>query len=105
MGAGEAVVSRPPSQQAGLSRERIVDVAMALVERDGPEALSMRRLGAELGVEAMSLYHHVANRDALVRAVGERMLQPLRDMAPVDGWRAACERFAWGLRAIAVAHP
>ena len=44
-----------------LSRERIAQAALALIDRVGVEGCSMRRLGAELGVEAMALYHHRAN--------------------------------------------
>lgn len=88
-----------------LSRERIVDAAIELVERDGAEALSMRRLGAALGVEGMALYHHVAGREELVRAIAERLLEPLRDLEPDADWREACRRFARALRAIAARHP
>lgn len=104
--AGDATATaRRAAAQPRLSRDRIVDAAVLLVERDGPEALSMRRLGAELGVEAMSLYHYVAGRAELVRAVGDRMLEPLHEVALAGGWREACRRFASVLRGIAVAQP
>ena len=57
------------SRRPGLSRERIVAAAAALVDREGPEALSARRLAAALGCEAMSLYHHVPNMRGLLDAV------------------------------------
>ncbi len=88
-----------------LSRKLIVDTAIVMLERDGSSALSMRRLGAELGFEAMALYHHVANRAELLRAITERTLQPLQDVAMDGGWRAACHGYATALRAIAVARP
>jgi AcrR family transcriptional regulator len=88
-----------------LSESVILDAAIALIERDGPEALSMRRLGFELGVEAMSLYHYVASRDDLLAAIGNRMLEPLRELDLPRDWRTACRRFATGLRAIAVSRP
>lgn len=88
-----------------LSRERIVDAAVALIERDGSGSLSMRRLGTELGVEGMALYHYVDGRVELVRAIGDRLLEPLHDIELAGGWRSACERFATALRAIAVTHP
>ena len=78
---------------------------MALIERDGSEALSMRRLGAELGVEGMALYHHLAGRDELLRAIADRLLEPLHDLQLTDDWRAACRRFATALRDIAAAQP
>jgi TetR/AcrR family transcriptional regulator, tetracycline repressor protein len=88
-----------------LSRELILDRAVALIERDGPDGLSMRRLGRELGVEGMALYHHLAGRDELLRAIGDRLLEPLRDLDLTDDWREACRRFATALRDIARASP
>jgi AcrR family transcriptional regulator len=104
VGDATATARRAPAQPR-LSRGRIVDAAVSLIERGGPEALSMRRLGGELGVEAMSLYHHVAGRDELVRAIGDRMLEPLHEVELARGWREACRRFATALRGIALAHP
>jgi AcrR family transcriptional regulator len=80
-------------------------MAIALVERDGPAALSMRRLGSELGVEGMALYHYVAGRDELEASIAERLLEPLRRLQQTGDWREACERFASALRTIAKARP
>lgn len=55
--------------QDPLTRERIVRVALALVDRDGLNALSMRRLGAELGVVPMAIYYYIPNKDALLDAI------------------------------------
>jgi AcrR family transcriptional regulator len=88
-----------------LTRGRILDAAVSLIERDGPGALSMRRLGAELGVEGMALYHHIAGRDELLSAIGDRLLEPVHDIDLKGGWREACAQFATALRDIAVAHP
>lgn len=88
-----------------LTRELIVDAAVSLIERDGPGGLSMRRLGAELGVEGMAVYHHLAGRDELLLAIGDRLLEPLRELELTDGWREACRRFATALRNVALAHP
>lgn len=92
--------ARPP-----LTRERIVGAAIALVERDGASGLSMRRLGSELGVEGMALYHHVAGREELLRAIADRLLEPLDGLEPTDDWREACRRFASTLRRVAKARP
>jgi TetR/AcrR family tetracycline transcriptional repressor len=54
-----------------LNRDRVAGAALAFIDRHGEPALSMRKLGAELGVEAMSLYNHVANKDDLLDAVGD----------------------------------
>jgi AcrR family transcriptional regulator len=94
-----------PRRRRRLSRELILNRAVALIEREGPDALSMRRLGRELGVEGMALYHHIAGRDELLRAIGDRLLEPLRAVDLTDDWREACRRFATALRDIARASP
>jgi AcrR family transcriptional regulator len=76
-----------------------------LIEREGPGALSMRRLGATLDVEGMAIYHHFDSRDELLGAIGDRLLEPLDALDLGDDWREACGRFATTLRDIAVAHP
>ncbi len=88
-----------------LSRELILDGAIAMIEREGAGALSMRRLGATLGVEGMAIYHHFDSRDELLSAIGDRVLEPLRVLDLGDDWREACRRFATALRDIAVARP
>lgn len=96
---------RSPTPPRPLSREAIVDAAIALVEREGAEVLSMRRLGAELGIEAMSLYHYFQGREELLGAIGERMLAPLDELDVESDWHSACTRFAGAVRRIAVAQP
>ncbi|HZG94489.1 MAG TPA: TetR family transcriptional regulator, partial [Mycobacteriales bacterium] len=54
------------SKRAPVTRERAVAAAVALADVEGLGALTMRRLAQELGVEAMSLYHHVANKDDIL---------------------------------------
>ena len=54
------------AKRTPLNRERVIRAAVALADEAGIESLSMRRLGQELGVEAMSLYNHVANKDDLL---------------------------------------
>jgi AcrR family transcriptional regulator len=91
--------------QRPLNRELILDGAIELIEREGPGALSMRRLGSRLGVEGMAIYHHFASRDELLTAIGDRLLEPLHALALGDDWREACRRFATTLRDIAVVQP
>lgn len=83
----------------------ILDGAITLIERDGPASLSMRRLGAELGVEGMAIYHHFQGREELLAAIGDRLLEPLDELELGDDWREACRRFATALRDIAVDWP
>lgn len=80
------------SRRQPLSRRRILQTALELVDREGLEALSMRRLGAELGVEAMSLYNHVSDKQALLDGIAELLLEEVVIPAPdpqhwEDAWR------------------
>lgn len=88
-----------------MNRDLILDGAVRLIEGEGPGALSMRRLGAALGVEAMAIYHHFGSRDELLGAIGERMLAPLQELDLGNDWREACHRFAAALRDVAVRQP
>jgi AcrR family transcriptional regulator len=54
-----------------LSRRRVLEEAVRFTDREGLEALTMRRLGSELGVEAMSLYNHIPNKSALLDGMVE----------------------------------
>ncbi|GAA1446253.1 TetR/AcrR family transcriptional regulator [Nocardiopsis tropica] len=71
--------SRSRGQHAGLDRRGILRAAVRLVDREGLTALSMRRLGAEVGVKAMALYHHFPNKDALL----DGMVEEIATAAPV----------------------
>ena len=78
-----------------LSRERIAAAAVALIDGEGLDALSMRRLGAELGVEAMSLYRHFPSKAALLEAVVARLLAELPVPAPTAArWQDAFRALA-----------
>ncbi|RFU40577.1 TetR family transcriptional regulator [Actinomadura logoneensis] len=80
----EPVVSVRPEQavpeqavRPALTRERIVRAAIGLIEADGPEALSMRRVATALDVAVMSLYNHVPNKKALLEGVAEHVANRL----------------------------
>ena len=64
------------TERAPLNRALIAETALSLIDERGLDQLSMRKLGAELGVEAMSLYNHVANKDDLLDAVADRFAIP-----------------------------
>jgi AcrR family transcriptional regulator len=70
--------AKPTTPVPGLSRARVCQEALALVDAEGLEALSMRRLGARLGVEAMSLYRHVRDKADLIDALHVAVLGDLR---------------------------
>lgn len=88
-----------------LSGERILKAALALTDKDGVESLSMRNLGAKLGVEAMSLYKHVANKDAVLDGLVEIVLREM-EIPPIGTpWREAMRRRAWSVRHTILRHP
>jgi AcrR family transcriptional regulator len=86
-----------------LNRERILETAVALADEHGLEALSMRRLAQALGVEAMSLYNHVAGKDDLVDAIVDRVIGEVE--LPDDGdWETAVRRCAHSAREAFLRH-
>ncbi|MDO9295527.1 TetR/AcrR family transcriptional regulator [Bradyrhizobium sp.] len=89
-----------------LSRERIAAAALALVDREGLAGLSTRRLGEELGCEAMSIYYHFPSKAHLMDAVVDLMLTEAGvAMAEEWGWLERLRRAAHGFRAMALKHP
>lgn len=62
-----------------LSKDRVLKAAVELADAQGLEALTMRNLAQELGVEAMSLYYHVANKEAVLEGVVETLLEELEE--------------------------
>jgi len=91
---------------APLTAERIETAALAIVDREGVDALTMRRLGAELGVEAMSLYYYVPTKDALLDRVASRVAGEVTlDLPPDVPWRDGLRAMAVALRTALQAHP
>lgn len=98
------------SARGTLSRDLIVERAIEFIDRDGVTALTMRRLGEDLGVEAMSLYGHVNGREDLLEGVVATLvagidLRPTPPLGPQDGWQAFLQWTAHSVRAVALAHP
>ncbi len=97
---------RTRGERAGLTRDRVIDAALDLVDREGRTALTMRRLGTELGVEAMTLYHHVPNKEALLDALVERIFAEALPLADEDAhWRTLLRTYAASLREALLRHP
>jgi AcrR family transcriptional regulator len=96
-------VARERLVPGSLSRDRIIEVALALSQREGIESLSMRRIAAELGTGAMSLYNHVPDKAALLRGLADRVLAEVEilDDAP---WREVAEAWATSLRSTLLTH-
>lgn len=115
-GAGRRAADR--GRYGRLSRERVLATALEVVDRDGLSGLSMRKLGAELGVEAMALYRYADGKDALLDGLVEafclELEQTLEQAAPdsadrpgtgTEGWRRHLHRIAGGTYAVAMRHP
>jgi len=95
---------RAPAARAPLTRERALDAAVALADREGLEALTMRRLAEVLGVEAMSLYHHVPNKDAILDGMVDRVFLEIEAPRADLDWRAALRRRMCAVRDVLVRH-
>ena len=93
------------SGRARLSRGRVLDAAVVLADSGGLESLTMRRLGEHLGVEAMSLYKHVANKDDLLDGMVDLVFAEIELPAPDAEWRTAMRERAVSVRAALVRHP
>ena len=92
--------------RAPLSRLRIAQAALAVVDRDGLDALSMRRLGAELGVEGMAVYRHFPNKAAVLAGVVEVLLAELVIPPPSDvPWQTVFRELSRAYRALLLRHP
>lgn len=93
------------AQKPGLTAERIVEAAAAVADREGIAGVSMRSVGRELGVEAMSLYHHVASKEALLDALVDWLMVQVDAPDAGTDWRHGLTHRARSLRAVVGAHP
>lgn len=94
-------------EQPALGRDQIVDAALALLDAEGLDGLSMRRLGARLNAGATSVYWHVANKDELLELALDRVMAEVT-VPPPDGdagWRASAAGYARSLRTMLHRHP
>ena len=99
---GPAVRSTPRPR---LNTERVLAAAVALADREGPEALTVRRLADDLQVHATSLYNHVPSKEAILDGVVERLLAEADLPADVETWQSWIRAMAAALRGLARAHP
>jgi AcrR family transcriptional regulator len=109
-----AVTPQPPGRRTGLTREQILTAAVAIIDADGVEALTMRRLGQALDRDPMAIYRHAADKDALLDGVVEHVAAELitphesdeSGNSDRDGdWEAQLRRIAHTFRRVALAHP
>jgi AcrR family transcriptional regulator len=98
--AGPTVAPRAP-----LSKDLVLRAAVELADRGGSEAISMRKLGQELGVDAMSLYHHVQDKDDILDGIVDVVVGEI-DIPPADtDWKTALRRLVSGARKVMLRHP
>lgn len=98
----------PPSTSAPkprLSRELVLTTALRLVDEEGLDALTMRRLGHALGRDPMSLYRYAENRAALLDGVTELVFDELEAVPETEDWQLHLRRIAHSLRDVALRHP
>jgi AcrR family transcriptional regulator len=88
-----------------LTRERVVAGGIELADRDGIESISMRRLAQELGVEAMSLYTHVRNKDDLLDGMVDAVIGKIPTNADGADWKKSLRQMALAARGIVLTHP
>jgi TetR/AcrR family transcriptional regulator, tetracycline repressor protein len=87
-----------------LRRERVVDEAIALLDADGLDALTMRKLATRLGVQPGALYWHFAGKQALLDAMADRFLEGFTDALPGGSWDEQFAAAGWRLRQVLLSH-
>lgn len=88
-----------------LSRDRVLGAALRLADEGGIESLSMRKLAQDLGVKAMSLYNHVANKDDIIDGIVDIVVSEIEVPVPGTDWKTAMRRRAISARATLLHHP
>ena len=98
---------RPRAGKEPLTRERILEAALSVVDGEGIEALSMRRLAKELGVDPMAIYHHLPKKRALLSALIEQVFSEMQVPGSVEtgSWHERVRAWACAFRDVARAHP
>jgi AcrR family transcriptional regulator len=88
-----------------LTRDRVLQAAVELADRGGNEALSMRKLGQELGVDAMALYRHVRGKDDLLDGLVEVIVGQIERPSPGGDWKTNLRQQAMAARRVMLRHP
>ncbi|MCO6188264.1 TetR/AcrR family transcriptional regulator C-terminal domain-containing protein [Rhizobium sp. L1K21] len=92
-------------QKGQLSKSRVVEAAIRLADKDGIAALTMRKLAQSLGVEAMSLYHHLPNKDAMLGAMVDQIFAEISPPPEGKPWKDAISARAGSAREVLMRHP
>jgi AcrR family transcriptional regulator len=93
------------TRRAQLTRQQVIAAAIEIADRDGIESISMRRLAQELGVEAMSLYTHVRNKDDLLDGMADAVISQIPPSAGEAGWKTSLRQMALAAREVMLRHP
>jgi len=88
-----------------MSRDRLLRTAVGLADREGIDALTMRRLASELGVEAMTLYHYVANKEEILAGMIDLVAGEVELATGEEDWKTATRRRAISTREVLLRHP
>ena len=88
-----------------LTKERVLRAAVDLADREGIDGLSMRRLGQELGVEAMALYRHVRNKDDILDGAIDAVVGEIEPPRPTGDWQHSMRKLALAARQVMLRHP
>jgi AcrR family transcriptional regulator len=101
----QGVVDTRNQRRARLNREKVLHAAIDLADTDGIESLSMRKLGVELGIEAMSLYSHVANKGDLLDGMIDAVFDEIEVSSTGINWQQAMRQRAISVRGVMARHP
>ena len=104
-GTREGQHTPAPAARRPLTRERILQTGLQMIDEQGLEAFTMRKLAQELGVDPMSIYRHFENKDALLDGVADVLWSEVKLPESRVGWEALLRSFATSLRALAHVHP
>src|SRR5829696_569801 len=97
--------ARRSKRSTPLTREEVLNAAVELADSDGLEALSMRRLGQDLGVDPMAIYRHVRNKNDLLDALVEAIVGEIDPPALADDWKGGMRAQALAARGVMLRHP
>jgi AcrR family transcriptional regulator len=100
-----AAATDAPTPRRPLNRERVLQAALGLADREGIDALSMRRLAQDLGVEAMTLYYHVRNKGDLLDGLADLVTSEFEPPRPGDPWKPAVRAAAISAHDALMRHP
>lgn len=99
------MITPDPAHSARLNRQRVLQAALSMADKKGIESLSMRNLAQELGVKAMSLYNHVANKDDMLDGLVEMVVSEIEVPRLGSDWKLAMWRRATSAHEVLLRHP